>query len=956
MISILLSFVIGATYVIKSHEDFSAGWEGCLIDTVLHIHSLGSHIFSPRSGGLRLIAEDSDLDDNGFEDIIVSADSVYIFFNNGNGFEKFSLPARDPQGVSIQDINMDGFPDLLVAEKSDDSHIYYMTEFGFTPSMGEVVHSVGAQMLLPCDINNDGYLDIVVSNSGIGGNLDVTSYIYFGPPPFSGRTPDYELPVPGAHEVTLVDVDDDGYLDLVFSSERREGGQNSSVHIFWGDSAGFSPYRVSLIPVTLNWSHSFADLDGDGYLDLVVDIGNGPDRIYFGTEFGFGSYINLRGNAPGHLYIYDVNGDRNLDIIESQVGGALFISYGPNFDNFSEFPVQSGHSLSLLDIDGDEILDLVVGDDQASLVKIFRGTPQGFIGNPYIEIEVSGIDDGSWFERGNFYGRGDYFYFTPILGNGDTIKFDSVKIFGDFPGQTEVNIYIRSGFARDTLSKFVLFSENTEIFPTSFIQLALEIKPDWRYTSSFKVDSLKVFYHYPQEFLRSLSISPHLLVDSLVPGNSRFYILDVINDGELPLSIELDTLGPSNLICKISRPDGSPLLDQDGDGFPELGSLEPQDTQSVRIDVIAPDTLIGGFFDTLCLCAFSENFSTVRDSTLLVVFIKNKVLLRIYPDRYDSTDPGVPLPLSYFVRNDGDSVDIGELEVEGLIYPYQLLDSIGNPLIDSDGDGKTDTGPIQPGESLRIILEVIPPPGVYPGERDTGIVLLISSRDSSNVDFAYAGIKIKGNLSIEMRLPQHILVVKKGRSDLKGSVVLKGVLGDTLEFSLLEPHGWRITLRDTLLEEIQDIDGDGFLECGPIEDTLTFFIVWVEALEDADTASTSLLVRSASYPLLMDSVNLKLVRVEPPSLRVIPKKDGTTSFILKSDIGGKLDVKLYDRVGRLLREIESPVYPGREEMITWDGRDKYGRSLIPGVYIYFVEFRSSSGELKKWKGRLLKEK
>jgi hypothetical protein len=131
------------------------------------------------------------------------------------------------------------------------------------------------------DLNKDGYLDIVTSNyednsvSVLLGNSAGT----FSPSPNSP----YSV-AKGPLTVKIADLNKDGYLDLVTANR-----DDNSVSVLLGNSAGAflpspkSPYSVGSKP----FSVTISDLNGDGNLDIVTNnYGSNSVSILFGTTNG----------------------------------------------------------------------------------------------------------------------------------------------------------------------------------------------------------------------------------------------------------------------------------------------------------------------------------------------------------------------------------------------------------------------------------------------------------------------------------------------------------------------------------------------------------------------------------------------------------------------------------------------------------------------------------------------
>ena len=115
------------------------------------------------------------------------------------------------------------------------------------------------------------------------------------------------------------------------------------------------------------------------------------------------------------------------------------------------------------------------------------------------------------------------------------------------------------------------------------------------------------------------------------------------------------------------------------------------------------------------------------------------------PDRSSSDDPGSEVVYAFTVYNNGNASDTIDLTyTSSLGWNWTIwLDSDGNGqpgtngdvvLTDTDGDGKIDTGPLPPGESVSLLAVATIPAGVSDGSIDTTIITGISSIDTGVTD------------------------------------------------------------------------------------------------------------------------------------------------------------------------------------------------------------------------------
>ncbi|MBD2679738.1 MULTISPECIES: S-layer family protein [Nostoc] len=247
------------------------------------------------------------------------------------------------------------------------------------------------------DIDKDGDLDAFVGNSG----GDTFFYRNTG----SATAPNFATPSanpfgltnvgPGSAAPTFVDIDKDGDLDAFVVN----GVGNTVFYRNTGSATAPSFATPSTNPFGLsdvgsNASPSFADIDGDG--DLDVFLGNSAGDIIFfrntgsaaapsfaaatTNPFGLSKVSNLA--TPS---LVDIDGDGDLDaFVGDRSGNTLFFrntgsASNPQFATLITNPfglsnVGSFSAPTFADIDGDGDLDALVGNTYGNTV-LFRNNP-----------------------------------------------------------------------------------------------------------------------------------------------------------------------------------------------------------------------------------------------------------------------------------------------------------------------------------------------------------------------------------------------------------------------------------------------------------------------------------------------------------------------------------------------------------------------------------------------------
>ncbi len=392
------------------------------------------------------VAVTGDWDGNGYDDLLVGAPGTEL---DGLGFDDgavFSYPGSS-SGIdlvedwsfygdatwpaigavmdSAGDVNGDGFEDLILGSPASNSGldggavlVFHGSATGLEASVsweavgGQPFAGFGGHVAGLGDVNGDGYDDVAVTADGYDdvGCFDCGAvFLYYGSATGLASVPDWEYvepkpgEFPGWQVASAGDVNGDGYSDLAIGQPYYESADiqenEGRVMVFLGSATGPGllpnwQAQSNMVGLSLGWAMTSADVNGDGYSDLVAGAptdGTIPSCTgqsvfaYQGLATGLKKKAIwqkvLKGNCDAFgatLAAGDVNGDGYDDVIVGAptytgtkaaegrtwgyLGAATGIGKKSSWDvraNGQEYRLSNG--LTTGDLDGDGVDEVVTG-------------------------------------------------------------------------------------------------------------------------------------------------------------------------------------------------------------------------------------------------------------------------------------------------------------------------------------------------------------------------------------------------------------------------------------------------------------------------------------------------------------------------------------------------------------------------------------------------------------------
>jgi len=327
----------------------------------------------------------ADVDNDGDKDLLVTGKGgpilTTLYLNNGSGsFTALSNPSLvNVYGGDVKFLDADNDSDLDVfitgstSSPSNTSNLYLNNGSGlYTLATGSSFELMQGGKNDVGDVDGDGDIDIIITGQNSSGNPVSKIYLNNGSGIYTQQSPSpfTNLQLGAAR---LIDIDNDGDLDLLLCGENSSG--QAITELYSNNGSGlFTSNTSSTIDSFTNSDIAIGDIDNDGDDDFIICGLSGTTiatKLYLNNGLGVFSELTGTPFAPvmlGTVKLADFDNDGDLDVYVMGTGpgggsaviAKIYANMGTNtFIEAASIVGAYFSSAAIADVNGDNKADII---------------------------------------------------------------------------------------------------------------------------------------------------------------------------------------------------------------------------------------------------------------------------------------------------------------------------------------------------------------------------------------------------------------------------------------------------------------------------------------------------------------------------------------------------------------------------------------------------------------------